>query len=265
MTTIITTPVLHRSALHVDPRHPAIAGALADAHWMHRNIMSAWAGYSETHDFFTGTATGHPNHRESLGVLYAVSKPRPDGTLIIITQAHQPPDWGRAAEQAERIASELAKRWGKPDPGRYRWTDAFLNAPVDSIRSIEEAGTQIVFELRGAPSKKRGAVRRNITEPHQADNWAYRRLSEAGLSLHTGPGRDTPTLTSGHPLLLRSATKTERTRHQQKNGGSFHIDTLRWQGKATIADHAAYQSAVANGIGPAKAYGCGLLLTRPAP
>ncbi|KJR10507.1 type I-E CRISPR-associated protein Cas6/Cse3/CasE [Gordonia sihwensis] len=259
------TPTLYRSALHLDHRHPAVAGALVDVHWLHRHIMSGWAHYTETHDFFTGTTTGHPNHRESLGILFAVSRPRPDGGIVILTQAHQPPDWNRAADTARGTAAMMASR--NPhrkrcaDTTKYVWTDALLDTPVDTIRTIEDAGTRIVFELRGAPSKKSGGTRQRLDD-HHADNWAIRKLQDAGLTLTNST--DQP-LTGALPVRLRSATKTERTRTQQKHGGSFQLDTLRWQGSATITDHAAYTEAITNGIGPGKAYGCGFLLTRATP
>lgn len=257
--TALRTPTLYRSVLQLDPTHPAISGALADVHWLHRHIMSAWAGYTETHDFFTGTHTGHPNHRESLGILFAVSRPRPAGDIIILTQAHRPPDWKRAAATAADTAAVIAERRNSTP---YVWTDALLTAPVDTVRTIEPANTRIVFELRGAPTKKHGSTRRNISG-HHADNWAVRRLQAAGLTLHANSDPHTPTLTGTLPVTLRSATKTERTRTQQKHGGSFRLDTLRWQGIATVTDIAAYTEAVANGIGPGKPYGCGLLLTKP--
>lgn len=256
-----TPPILYRSALHLDPAHPAIAAALADVHWLHRHIMSGWAGYTETHDFFTGTATGHPNHRESLGILFALSRPRPDGEIVIITQAHQPPDWGRAADTAAATGAQMAERSTR-NAASYVWTDALTTAPIDSTRAIEDDGTTIVFELRGAPSKKAGPKRRAITD-HHADDWAVRRLQTAGLRLRAPRDLDEPTLSGQYPVTLTSDTKTQRTRDQQKHGGSFRLDTLRWQGVATIDDHEAYAQAVTTGIGPGKPYGCGLLLTKP--
>lgn len=249
------TPTLYRSALHLNPRHPAIAGALADVHWMHRHIMSGWAHYTETNDFFTGTHTGHPNHRASLGILFAVSRPRPNGDIIILTQAHQPPDWKLAADTAATTGTLMAGRRGHTNPRKWVWTDALTEDPVDTIRTIEPADTRIAFELRGAPTKKRGAVRRNLDGNH-ADNWAIARLRAAGLTL-------TQPILGELPVQLLSPTKTDRTRKQQKHGGTFRIDTLRWQGTATITDHTAYTDALSSGIGSGKAYGCGLLLTKP--
>lgn len=239
MPTPTPPPTLYRSMLSVHMDHPAIRGALADVHHLHRLIMTGWAHHTETQDFFAEADTGHPDHRASLGILFAMSGRRPDNTLRIITQAHQPPQWNNTAAQY--------------------WEQALSETPRIKERGIEPVGTAITFELRAQPTttQRTGKRRRkiSITDPHRLDTWIARQATRAGLTL-------TQAATS-QPLRLESATKTQRT--QQGTGdaanGGFVLNTIRFQGSATVSDPDAYRQAVSVGVGAGKPYGCGLLLT----
>lgn len=240
----ITTPAapthtLHRSILSVQLTHPAIQAAMADAHNMHRLIMTGWAHHTETKDFFDNITGAHPDHRQSLGILYAVSGRRPDGTLRIITQAHQPPRWTN-------------------DVSNY-WTGALTTDPHTAQRTTEQAGTAIDFELRARPVTTVRGRKLAIRDDAKLQGWLHRKATDAGLQLRGQP------LVS-QPWTMESAIKTARTKSAQTRTGpgGFVQETIRFQGTATISDSSAYQAALADGIGPGKPYGCGLLLTKPA-
>ena len=241
MPTPTPPPTLYRSMLTVHMDHPAIRGALADVHHLHRMIMTGWAHHTETRDFFADANTGHPDHRASLGILFAISKRRPDNTLRIITQAHQPPHWDNAAA--------------------HYWETALTDTPRITQRVVETLGTTIAFELRAQPTttQRTGSRRRkiSITDPHHLHTWITRQTERAGLRLTTNPD-------TSDSLRLESLTKTRRTQHgtgDTANKG-FILNTIRFQGVATITDPTTYHDAISNGIGAGKPYGCGLLLTQ---
>jgi len=56
-----------------------------------------------------------------------------------------------------------------------------------------------------------------------------------------------------------------RHRVSKKRGGKvINFSTLDYSGLLTVADPATFKAALFRGIGPAKAFGCGLLMVRPA-
>lgn len=48
-----------------------------------------------------------------------------------------------------------------------------------------------------------------------------------------------------------------------KGGNRISFSSIDCSGQLTVADTARFKSALMNGVGPAKAFGCGLLLIRP--
>lgn len=49
-----------------------------------------------------------------------------------------------------------------------------------------------------------------------------------------------------------------------KGGNRISFSTVDCSGHLTVTDRARFEAALMNGVGPAKAFGCGLLLIRPA-
>ena len=51
--------------------------------------------------------------------------------------------------------------------------------------------------------------------------------------------------------------------HQEKPDQTLSFSTVNFSGQLTVTDPQAFQAALLNGVGSAKAFGCGLLLVRP--
>lgn len=223
------TLALHTSYFTLNAAHRTVRDALIDAHAMHRLIMSGWR-----QELFPGEA----NPRADIGVLYALS-PGADHKVRVITQA------------------QIAPTWVLPE-------GVLLGAVDDRIRSAPLAGT-IAFQLTAAP-------RKSIPSPHRlpdgtrprgrqiplpaADReaWGRRALTRAGLDVHT--------LIAGQSTRLESESKSLPRNQRTRPGAVFAHTTVTYTGTGTITDPDAHKAALIGGVGPAKAYGCGLLLTR---
>ncbi|WP_162890463.1 type I-E CRISPR-associated protein Cas6/Cse3/CasE [Streptomyces olivoreticuli] len=81
-------------------------------------------------------------------------------------------------------------------------------------------------------------------EGEEAADWWIRKAESAGLDLHGGG--------TGHPVPVIT-------------GRSIHHRPVHFDGTATITDPTALRTALLQGIGKGRAYGCGLLSLAPLP
>lgn len=227
----VTTLALHTSYLTLDARHRTVRDALIDTHLMHQLIMSGWR-----EDLFPGEATP----RADLGVLYALA-PASDHRVRVVAQGRTTPTWKLA-------------------------DGALLGAVDQRVRQAPLTGT-INFQLTAAPRKAttpqpnppgvpRTRGKQIPVPPAEREQWGHRALTRAGLEvidLAVRPG-----------ARLESATKSLPRSRRTKPNAVFAHTTVIYTGTARITDPDAHQTALTTGIGPAKAYGCGLLLTRRA-
>lgn len=230
------TTTLHRSLLVLDAEHPAVRAAIVDAHHLHALVMSGFADRLHDYDFFTGHNTGHADHRASLNIQHATSL-RTDGTIRVLVQ------------------SSAEAQWKNPEADK--WRDALLSDPTPRIHAPILDG-KIRYELRANPTRNKNGRKLALTTHTDITNWWFRKAETAGLHLDSTPDID-------NPWEMKSHTKTERTQAKSAtaaaSGGEFTIRTHRLTGYATITDPQAHLTALTTGIGAARAYGCGMLLT----
>lgn len=137
-----------------------------------------------------------------------------------------------------------------------------------------QAGQQLAFDLRANPvvtrSGKDGKSHRNDLVMDIKTQLGWKRL----------PANDRPPLAqliqqAGEQWLsqrqqvlgasiqnLRADAYQQHRSHKRGQEKPIRYSTLDLQGTLTITDVAAFQNTLFNGIGPAKAFGCGLLLVR---
>lgn len=224
-TTAPAVVVLPTSYLTLDADHPHVRAALLDANRMHQLIMSGWQ-----HAAFPGEPA-----RATLDILYALS-PTTTGAVRVVTQAAVAPHW--------------------------QLPDNMLTASTTD-RHAPLHGT-IAFQLTAAPTKslpgtpiapgKHSRGRKIPLPVDQRHAWGERVLRSAGLNVV-----DLHTTTIGR---LHSPTKSLPPDQRPAPTSVFTHTTVTYTGIATIADPTRHRHALTHGIGPGKAYGCGLLLTR---
>lgn len=237
MTTPPPPTTVYRAFCDFDPYHQATRGLLADAHKAHRLTMSPFAYALEANDFYTGARTGHPDHRATHNILWALNYTRPTHSTLI-----------NAAPPMIRmiIQSDIP-----PDFDYWRcdqWTPALLHKPT--IREHTPAATEgrtIEYQIVINPRRNItvSGIRKTIVARHDNDihQWWNGKAAAAGLTPIAPPTIDQPGTLTSHAKPL-------------------NINHFRLTGKATITNPTLYTQADHHGIGPAKAYGCGLILTK---
>lgn len=64
-----------------------------------------------------------------------------------------------------------------------------------------------------------------------------------------------------HEQVVADGYRQHRLR-RPKGGGTIHLSTVDFAGRLTVQDEEAFSSTLMRGIGPAKGFGCGLMLVR---
>lgn len=216
--------------IEMEPANAVVQRDLGDAGAMHRRTMGAFA---------TGDR-GRARH--ALGVLWRVDW-SPGGRLpLLLVQSNEAGEWdGLPAGWARSVA---AKR-------------------VDQALEAVCQGQTLRFRLRANVTRKidtktfdDGVRRRGRRVPVRAEGgalaWLIRHGQAAGFILAGGPGHLSVDLRHEPPALAR------------RPGGVVTIEAIQYDGYLVVTDPASLAQAVRTGIGPGKAFGCGLLSLAPA-
>jgi CRISPR system Cascade subunit CasE len=243
---------MHLSRLILDPRPREVRRDLADCHDLHRTIMSVFP-----HLEGDGEAA-----RERLGVLFRVEpSPRAGGPPVVLVQSNVLPDWTRLPM-------------------------GYLLGPGDSrdnpaCRSVEERyqalalGTRLRFRLRANPTKKidtrsgpNGEQRNGRRIPLAGDDerlgWLARKAATGGFRVLTVRERaEVPDARTSN--LEKIAGWREGPDHTgQLATRKLTFASVLFDGYLEVTDAARFFETLRQGIGPAKAYGFGLLsIARP--
>ena len=143
-----------------------------------------------------------------------------------------------------------------------------------------QAGDRLGFELRANPSVRHG--RDGKSKRHDVVMETKKRLlAERGLTRWADlPAREKPDLHSvvqqsciawltrrsiklGFTVNEESVVVEGYEQRSEQADRSLQFSTVDLRGELTVADPPAFVGALFDGIGSAKAFGCGLLLVRP--
>ncbi|MBA2290567.1 MAG: type I-E CRISPR-associated protein Cas6/Cse3/CasE [Chloroflexia bacterium] len=219
------------SRLDLNPRSRMVQVHIRDAHALHQQLMQAFRSDGRNR---AGQAVLHRLDADSRG-----RSPR----LTLLVQSAQRPDW-----------SILPNRYLLDDDG---WFDGQSRDPI-AIKTIEaqidalEPGTRLRFRLRANPTRKIRSERnpKNGTRaPVMADNlerWLARKGIDHGFQVIDASWRFDPT--TGKLQYGNKSTGSRMTHH-----------AVLFEGSLVVTDTRELSAAVRHGIGPAKAYGFGLL------
>ena len=228
------------SRLVLNPRSRAAWRDLADCHSLHRTVMSAFPDVP-------GDAA-----REQLGVLYRLEVRGSAGAPEVLVQSKAEPDWS-----------------GLP-------TDYLLQAPgckdVSGAYGALKAGDVLRFRITANPTRKidtksgpdgqrRNGRRVELRIDGERLSWLQRKALEGGfelLSVRTGPVPDIRT------ALGTRLSGWRNDRHHQSTRRRVTFCPVTFEGHLRIVDPAAFRETLAAGIGPAKAFGFGLMSVAPA-
>jgi len=153
------------------------------------------------------------------------------------------------------VQSDLKPDWGKIHPDLLLHASPFDPIPNPAIREMN--GVQLTpdrllhFRLTANPTKRLSSGKGNKPGPRralydEADQHAW--LQEKGKL-------------NGFRLLdVQISQPAKQTARKQ----DLTLFTVQYNGRLQITDAEKFQTAVREGIGPAKAFGCGLLSLAPA-
>ena len=163
------------------------------------------------------------DHGAHDAILYIVSPAKPDLTHLVETIGRPTYGW------QTRDYAPFLDRLTAGD----RWAFRLLANPVHNARPAD--GTQ------------RGKRFGHVTAAQQTD-WFHRQARRHGFEVAAN--------STGQPdLLLRS----RRTLRFDRQGQVVTLTTAIFEGHLIVESPSALRAALTNGIGPGKAYGCGLL------
>lgn len=111
-------------------------------------------------------------------------------------------------------------------------------------------GQQVDFRVIANPSYRDTATRRRVSLSSVAEcgSWLRRRLADHGVDVDL------------HHIQVGAR---ERMTGIKGDDQPITVICRMVQARGTVTDPGAFHQALTQGIGPAKAYGCGLLFTRP--
>ncbi|WP_199443833.1 type I-E CRISPR-associated protein Cas6/Cse3/CasE [Umezawaea beigongshangensis] len=191
--------------------------------------------------------------------------------LLVLSPAR--PDWSHIVEQAgwpDADGDHVLVRDYTPVLGHLATGREFafrLTAnPVQSTPTPDKR-TESQTERHGADQPRRGFRLAHRTAAHQLD-WLLRRTDNWGFTIPTArtdtpaPGM-TPDPGASDPHEVRIVNTT---RHAISKKGMRHPVTMQaitFEGRLAITDPDKLRTTMLTGIGPNKAYGCGLLTLAP--
>lgn len=232
---------MYLSKLVLNLRDRQVRRDLADCQELHRTLLRAFP------DGITGDATGA---RARCGLLYRVEVDRTSRAVAVLVQSAVEPDWSRL-----------------PTGYVTTWACKFIAAYEAITR-----GMRLRFRLRANPTR-RIARARDVEEARWVGKrvqlfreedqlaWLARKGQLHGFRLiQVRAVADQPV--SAVQVAPEGVITGRRT-----NGGQVHpltFGAVLFEGELEVTDADAFRAALVHGVGPAKAYGFGLLsVARP--
>ncbi|OUN01215.1 MAG: type I-E CRISPR-associated protein Cas6/Cse3/CasE [Firmicutes bacterium ZCTH02-B6] len=217
--------------LRLNPSSAAVQRDLRDPHELHRTIMRA----------FPPVIDPEVEARSYWGVLHRLEFDRRGGRILLYVQSRVAPDW-----------SFLPEGYLAQDG----WENPAVKA-VDHAYANLKAGRVLRFRLRANPTRKidtksgpngekRNGRRVPLTGVDAQLAWLRRKAGDHGFEI-----LDASVTATGASELIYSHS-TGRT-----------LQSVLFEGRLIVRDPTRFRDALERGIGPGKAYGCGLLSIGP--
>ena len=223
---------MYLSRLAINPRSREVQQDLADVYQMHRTVMSAFP-----HVEAEGDA------RAELSVLYRLETAERSREVLLLVQSLICPD-----------LSHLTRGYLAADSGEVE------NPAIKDVSRVLQAlreGQVLRFRLRANPTRKietkstpdgqrRNGRRVDLRTEELQLEWLSRRAEQAGFAL-------VPAIQGGDVPAVRVGGRRRRV----------SLATVLFDGLLEVTDPGLFRQAIAAGIGPGKAFGCGLMSIAP--
>lgn len=219
------------SSLSLNPRSSLVRRDWHDCHQMHRTMMSA---------FDDAEGSG----RAAFQVLFRRELDSA-GLPKVLLQAIEEPDFNRL-------------------PGGYLSVGGVVTRSMDPLFDAIKPGAQFRFRITANPTRKietgrdsgRPNGRRVPLRGEAAMAWLERKSHAHGFSLV-----DVSLVTGGKQIEAKSFDRFQGTKPLLAS--KIVVDTVTFEGLLEVSDPVLLKACLEVGLGPGKAYGCGLLSLAP--
>jgi len=175
------------------------------------------------------------NLANSERVLFRVDVDRHTGIPTVLVQSQQPADWSALqAADGYLLASDSL---GKPNPAQKQFELSVA------------AGQRLAFRLRANPSFKRDGRRLAWLREEDQRAWLDRKAEAGGFRVLS--------------LLVIPEGMVTSEKHSVEASHRMSVYSVRFDGLLMVTDSEKFRDTLAAGIGPAKAFGFGLLSVAP--
>lgn len=218
------------SVLTLDARHPYVAKSLIDAQDMHRTVMSGFKGWVDN---------GSADARAQMGVLSTWTVDLKAAALVLVVQSKVAADWSHVPRGALR-----------DDPHFITVDRTFRAGETVGFRSVINP---TYGKRQFGPSGELVRGRRVAhTNPDGVRKWCARHFGDSHTPGPVGATVDPNSLSVR--LLPTVSSPAPHTR--------LKVARAELRGSLSVVDPTAFVTALGEGIGHARAYSCGLILTR---
>ncbi len=218
---------MYLSRLLLNPRSRQVQRETADPYNLHRTLMQAFGP-----------------QRHQAGVLHRIEVDGRTGAIMLLVQSQDQPDWSVLAEKEYLLP---------PDP-----FSGLENPAVKPVDLTLHPGQILRFRLVANPTIKRDGKRHPLYKEEDQCRWLE--TKGTGSEAKKRPG-------SGFRILEVQVQKLGDqhgyTRSNEEMRHKLTLHTVQFNGRLQITDVVKFTTAVETGIGPAKAFGCGLLSLAP--
>jgi CRISPR system Cascade subunit CasE len=244
---------MYLSRALLNPISRAVRADIANIEGLHRTLMRA----------FPDDSGPHP--RQAHGVLFRLDEDARRGRFVLLVQSATRPDFTRLPDG---YFLDLRDDLG------FAGSGVLENPAIREVgdeRARIGAGDSFRFRLRANPTrridtksgddgKRRNGRRVELRDDASRIEWLRRKAEQGGFALHD--------LEDGGGAASVSVLEERKlTGRRPDEGGKRHELTLApvlFEGRLRVTDADRFRAALAAGIGPAKAYGFGLLSIAPA-
>jgi CRISPR system Cascade subunit CasE len=218
---------LHLSLLTLNVRHRRTREAIADLTAAHRLVCS---GFEEL------------SSNESGRLLWRW-EPGPDGGVRLLVQSAPTPNWSRVADGL--------------------WSTDPMVKDISALRESISRGRRYRFALAANPTRKIDTKTGPDGKRRHGRRVPLRRLEDqlAWLNRHgIRSGFTIPVNQLGEPEVTATAPALQTG---SRTNGRLTVESVRFDGTLVVDEPETLFDSIQNGIGPARAFGCGLLTLAP--